>query len=150
MKITRRQLRKIIKESINEIRVNAGMSKEQDRKIPAGSIASVDWIKFHDDPYYDTNPPDWLNNPREELEAFLDLLISSELRNVLNGLGIPELYRPAMDEIDYEGIFNGGKAIMSILQKVFPNTNQGMLDRALQQWAVNNTGSGKIHPGPMS
>lgn len=158
-KITRRQLKRIIKEEYSRL-MEYGLGDEfdamrkpsvraQDREIP-GSIASVDWIKFHHDPYYDTNPPEWLNNPKEELEAFLDLVISSDLSNVLDGLGMPELYRPAMDEIDYEGIFNGGKAIMSILQNVFPNTNRDILDGALQQWAADNTSSGKIHPEPMS
>ncbi len=120
--------------------------RAMDKTIP-GSIASVDWIKLHHDPYYDTNPPEWQGNPAEELDAFLDLIISAELQNVLDGLGMPELYRPAMAEIDYEGIFHDGKTIMTILRSVFPNTNQATLKMALQKWAAENTSSGKVHSG---
>ena len=136
MKITRRQLKKIIAEAMGA----------QNKTIP-GSIASVDWIKFHHDPYYDTNPPEWQGNPAEEIDAFLDLIISAELQNVLDGLGMPELYRPAMAEIDYEGIFHDGKTIMKILSNVFPNTNQSTLSGALQKWAAEHTSSGKVHRG---
>jgi hypothetical protein len=164
MKISKRQLKRIIKEEYARLRSQGviaeyGLGDEfdamrnpdvraQNKTIP-GSIASVDWIKFHHDPYYDTNPPEWQGNPREELDAFLDLIISAELENVLDGLGMSQLYRSAMNEIDYEGIFNGGETIMKILGKVFPNTNQSMLVGALKQWAANHTSSGKVHPGPM-
>ena len=154
MKITRRQLRKIIKEAmLNEYGLGDEFDamrnpdvRAQDKTIP-GSIASVDWIKFHHDPYYDTNPPEWLGNPAEELDAFLDLLISSELENVLQGLGMSELYRPAMSEIDYEGIYRNGQTIMKILRRVFPNTNQATLNSALKKWAAEHTGSGRVHDG---
>tara|TARA_A100001015_G_scaffold164850_1_gene183272 strand:+ start:126 stop:614 length:489 start_codon:yes stop_codon:yes gene_type:complete len=157
MKITKRQLRRIIKEEYSRIMSEYGLGDEfdamrnpdvraMDKTIP-GSIASVDWIKLHHDPYYDTNPPEWQGNPAEELDAFLDLIISAELQNVLDGLGMPELYRPAMAEIDYEGIFHDGKTIMTILRSVFPNTNQTTLKMALQKWAAENTSSGKVHSG---
>ena len=154
MKITKRQLRKIIKEAmLNEYGLGDEFDamrnpdvRAQDKTIP-GSIASVDWIKFHHDPYYDTNPPEWLGNPAEELDAFLDLLISSELENVLQGLGMSELYRPAMSEIDYEGIYYNGKTIMKILRRVFPNTNQATLNSALKKWAAEHTRSGRVHDG---
>lgn len=163
-KITKRQLRRIIREEYSLLK-RQGLIKEyglgdefdamrnpdvraQDKTI-SGSIASVDWIKFHHDPYYDTNQPEWQGNPQKELDAFLDLIISSELKNVLVGLDMPELYRPAMNEIDYEGIYNSGKTIMSILKHVFPNTNQSMLTSALQQWALENTRSGKVLPEQM-
>ena len=162
MKLTKRQLKRIIKEEYTALKKQGliteyglddeldGMrnpsARAQDRKIP-GSIARVDWIKFHHDPYYDTNPPEWLNNPKEELDAFLDLIISAELENVLDSLGMPELYRPAMDEIDYEGIFHGGKTIMKILEDVFPYSDGSYLYRALERWAAEHTSSGKIHSG---
>lgn len=164
MKITKRQLKGIIREEYSKLKrqgliTEYGLGDEFDgmrnpgiraqKSTVPGSIASVDWIKFHHDSYYDTNPPEWQGNPAEELDAFLDLIISAELNNVLNGLGMPELYRPAMDEIDYEGIFNGGKTIMSILKHVFPNTDRSMLTGALQQWAAENTSSGKVHSGSM-
>jgi hypothetical protein len=162
MKITKRQLKRIIKEEYAALKrqgliTEYGLGDEFDamrnpdaraQKPPIpGSIARVNWIKFHHDPYYDTNPPEWLNNPKEELDAFLDLIISAELKNVLDGLGMPELYRPAMDEIDYEGIFNSGKTIMKILENVFPNTDRSMLIGALRQWAAANTSSGKVYSG---
>ena len=154
MKITRHQLRKIIKEAmLNEYGLGDEFDamrnpdvRAQDKTVP-GSIASVDWIKFHHDPYYDTNPPEWLGNPAEELEAFLDLIISSELGNVLDKLGMPELYQAAMSEIDYEGIFHDGKTLMKILSAVFPKTNRAMLAGALEKWAAENTSSGKVHSG---
>jgi hypothetical protein len=146
MKITKRQLRNIVREAVLP---NPSVHAVRNPATIPGSIASVDWIKFHDDSYYDTNPPEWLNNPTEELNAFLDLIISSALKSVLNDLGLRELYQPAMNEIDYEGIFNGGKTLMSILRHVFPNTNQAMLGGALQQWAAENTSSGKVHSGQM-
>ena len=75
MKISKRQLKKIIKEEYTALKrqgliTEYGLGDEfdgmrnpsaraQGRKIP-GSIARVDWIKFHHDPYYDTNPPEWL------------------------------------------------------------------------------------------
>lgn len=164
MKLTKRQLKRIIREEYSLLK-RRGLIKEyglgdefdamrnpdvraQDKTIP-GSIASVDWIKFHHDPYYDTNQPEWQGNPQKELDAFLDLIISAELRNVLSGLGMPELYRPAMNEIDYEGIYNSGKTIMSILKHVFPNTDHSMLASALQKWALENTSSGKVLPEQM-
>ena len=163
MKISKRQLKKIIAEEYIKLKRKGliseyGLGDEfdamrnpgvhaQDKTIP-GSIASVDWIKLHHDPYYDENPPEWLNNPKEELEAFLDLIISSELRNVLNGLGMSELYRPAMNEIDYEGIYNGGKTIMKILEGVFPYSDGTYLYSALERWAAKHTSSGKILPQP--
>ena len=159
MKITKRQLKRIIREEYDRLKKstlreavlsNPSVPAAQNPATIPGSIASVDWIKFHHDPYYDTNPPEWQGNPQLELDAFLDLIISAELKNVLGALGMPELYRSAMDEIDYEGIFNGGKTLMSILRHVFPNTNQAMLAGALQQWAAEHTSSGKVHPGPMS
>ena len=162
MKITKRQLRQIIREEYSRLRrrdsINEyGLGHEfdamrnpdvraQDKTIP-GSIASVDWIKFHHDPYYDTNPPEWLGNPAEELDAFLDLIISSELRNVLDKLGMSELYQAAMSDIDYEGIFHDCKTLMKILSAVFPKTNRAMLAGALEKWAAENTSSGKVHSG---
>ena len=154
MKITRRQLRKIIKETmLNEYGLGDEFDamrnpdvRAQDKTIP-GSIASVDWIKFHHDPYYDTNPPEWLDNPAEELDAFLDLLISGELANVLDKLGMSELESAAMSEIDYEGIYRDGQTIMKILSNVFPNTNQATLKGALKKWAAEHTGSGRVHSG---
>ena len=129
MKITKRQLKKIIAEEYSRLKrrgliAEYGLGDEfdamrnpdvraQDKTIP-GSIASVDWIKFHHDPYYDTNPPEWLGNPTEELDAFLDLIISAELGNVLDKLGMSELERDAYDEIDAEGIFHDGKTIIFI------------------------------------
>lgn len=164
MKITKRQLKKIIKEEYSKLKKQGlineyGLGDEfdamrnpsvraQNKTIP-GSIAAVDWIKFHHDPYYETNPPEWQGNPSEELNGFLDLIISAELRNVLDDLGMPELYQSAMNEIDYEGIFHGGKTIIKIMQNVFPNTNITMLHKALERWANENTNSGKVHPGPM-
>jgi hypothetical protein len=158
MKITKRQLKRIIREEYDRLKKstlreavlsNPSVPAAQNPATIPGSIASVDWIKFHHDPYYDTNPPEWQGNPQLELDAFLDLIISAELKNVLGALGMPELYRSAMDEIDYEGIFHGGKTIMRILKHVFPNTNQAMHARALEQWAAENTSSGRVHPGPM-
>lgn len=154
MKITRRQLRKIIKEAmLNEYGLGDEFDamrnpdvRAQDKTIP-GSIASVDWIKFHHDPYYDTNPPEWLGNPAEELDAFLDLLISGELANVLEKLGMSELESAAMSEIDYEGIYRDGQTIMKILSNVFPNTNQATLKGALKKWAAEHTSSGRVHDG---
>lgn len=161
MKISKRQLKKIIKEEYNALK-RQGLITEYgpeddfdhlrnsgartDNAIP-GSIARIDWIKFHHDPYYDTNPPEWLGNPMLELDAFLDLIISAELKNVLGGIGMQELYRPAMSEIDYEGIFHDGKTIMKILHNVFPNTNKETLRDALEKWAAEHTSSGKVHSG---
>ena len=154
MKITRRQLRRIIKEAmLNEYGLGDEFDamrnpdvRAQDKTIP-GSIASVDWIKFHHDPYYKENKPEWLNDPEAELAAFLDLIISSELEHVLERLGMPELVDPAFSEIDQSGIFYGGKTIMTILRRVFPNTNQATLKMALQKWAAENTSSGRVHDG---
>ena len=162
MKITKRQLRRIIKEEYSKLKrqgliTEYGLGDEfdamrnpdvraMDKTIP-GSIASVDWVKFHHDPYYEENTPEWLNDPEAELDAFLDLIISSELEHVLKRLGMPELVDPAFSEIDYEGIFHGGKTIMTILRRVFPNTNQATLKMALQKWAAENTSSGKVHSG---
>lgn len=162
MKISKKRLKRIIQEEYANLKrqgliIEYGLGDEydamrnssvraQNQTIP-GSIAAVDWIKFHHDPYYETNPPEWHGNPQEELEAFLDLIISAELRNVLDGLGMPELYRSAMSEIDYEGIFNDGKTLMKILSAVFPKTNRAMLAAALEKWAAENTSSGKIHSG---
>jgi hypothetical protein len=163
MKISKRQLKRIIKEEYSKLKrqgliTEYGLGDEfdamrnpsvraQNKTIP-GSIASVDWIKFHHDPYYETNPPEWQDNPSEELDGFLNLIISSELENVLRGLGMPELVSPAFKEIDADGIFYGGKTIIQIMQNVFPNTNAAMLHKALKRWAAENTNSGKVHPGP--
>ena len=129
MKITRRQLRRIISETMRF--TGGGKSMDQARAGMAAAFAGGG-----------PEGPDlsgW--EDLTDLEITLDQLLSydgSELYEKAFGRGS---YSPIHDDFDADGIFNGGKNIIAALERLgLEQSMPSIYEYVLKQWANKHTG----------
>jgi hypothetical protein len=120
MKITRRQLRKIIKEAVlNEY----GPGSEYDHLRQAPDLSGFDNLN--------------------DLEATLDQLLSYEGSELYEKAFGPGSYTPIHQDFDADGIFNGGRNIIAALERLgLEQSMDSIYHYAFQKWADENTGEG--------
>tara|TARA_B100001094_G_scaffold311026_1_gene346278 strand:- start:70 stop:498 length:429 start_codon:yes stop_codon:yes gene_type:complete len=128
MRITRKQLRKVIRESLTEY----GVGREYDHLRPGGAQA--------DDPMAWQSDWEDLNN----LDRTIDQLISSDGEDLLDAAFGAGTFKPLHAEIDMEAIYDGGKEILDALQMLLPNRRPEELRAALEAWAAKNTQYGLV------
>ena len=124
MRVTRKQLRKIIRESLTEY----GVGREYDHLRHGGDPMA--WQSDWED----------LNN----LDRTIDQLISSDGEDLLDTAFGTGTFRPLHAEIDMEAIYNGGKEILNALQMLLPNRRPEELRAALEAWAAEHTQYGLV------
>ena len=124
MKITRKQLRKVIRESLTEY----GIGREYDH-LRSGGAQAGDLSGWED-----------LNN----LDRTIDQLISSEGESLLDAAFGTGTFKPLNAEIDMEAIYDGGKEILKALGMLIPDRRPEDLRAALEAWAAKNTQYGLV------
>ena len=125
MKITRRKLRKIIKETmLNEY----GIGREYDH-LRSGGVQADDLSGWED-----------LSN----LDITIDQLISSDGEGLLDVAFGPGTFKPLHAEINMEAIYDGGKEILKALGMLVPDRRPEELRAALEAWAAEHTQYGLV------
>ena len=128
MKITRRQLRRIISETMKF--TGGGKTIDQARAGMAAAFAAGEPA--------DPKLAGW--EDLSDLETTVDQLLSyegSELYEQAFGRGS---YSPIHDDFDADGIFNGGRNIIAALEQLGFNELPSAYAYVFEQWADNHTG----------
>ena len=131
MKITRRQLRRIINEAMRF--TGGGKTMDQARAGMAAAFASPG-----------SKGPDlsgW--EDLTDLEVTLDQLLSYEGSELYEKAFGPGSYSPLHRDFDAYGIYNGGKNIIAALERLGLEQSLPSIYRyVLEQWAEKHTGEG--------
>jgi len=129
MKITRRQLRRIISETMRF--TGGGKTMDQAR---AGMDAA-----FAAGGSEDPKLAGW--EDLNDLEVTLDQLLSYEGQELYERAFGPGSYTPIHRDFDADGIFNGGKNIIAALEQLgLEQSLPSIYEYVLQQWADKHTG----------
>ena len=131
MKVTRRQLRRIISETMRF--TGGGKTMDQARTgmaaaFAGGGPAGPDLSGWDD---------------LTDLEETLDQLLSYEGQELYERAFGPGSYSPIHDDFDADGIFNGGKNIIAPLERLgLEQSLPSIYEYVLKQWAERHTGEG--------
>ena len=125
MKITRRQLRKIIAETMKF--TGGGKTTAQARADMKRAFSGSPDLDGWDD--------------LTDLEETLDQLLSYEGQELYEKAFGPGSYSPIHDDFDADGIFNGGKNIIAALEQLgLEQSVPSIYEYVLKQWAERHTG----------
>ena len=127
MKLTRRQLRRIISESMKFTGggKTIGQARRDMKRALSGSPNLDGWEDLKD------------------LETTLDQLLSYEGQELYEKAFGRGSYAPIHRDFDAYGIFNGGKNIIAALERLgLEQSLPSIYQYVLEQWADKNTGEG--------
>ena len=132
MKITRRQLRKIISETMRF--TGGGKTIDQARADMGRALAG-------EQPPGDPSLAGW--EDLTDLETTVLQLLSSEGQEMYEETFGPGSYAPIHQDFDADGIFNGGENIIAALERLgLTQSLDSVYHYVFQQWAEQNTGGG--------